>query len=230
MSIMKRCPQCNSVFGDENLYCLNDGTVLIEEIFVLPSSADDFEAETIIRHEPVMVDLSSQNIPPEPIVYQTPTPERLRIKQPANRRNAAIFLVLGLLLGGSLVLATLLLARSFYQTDNRNSVKVNRVANTNSNKARTDSQTETPLNINKLAQKHETRTSVDDEEFNGRVIALNAFVRASPSRNSDETDVLPIDDRLNIEKREDESSPWFYVTCEHGTSGWMHGNTIEYTR
>lgn len=227
---MKKCPQCNSVFGDENVYCLNDGTVLIEEIFVLPSSADDFEAETIIRHEPVMVDLSSQNIPPEPIIYQPPTPERLVIKQPANRRNSAIFLVLGLLLGGGLVLATLLLARSFYQTGDNKTVKVNQAIKPNSNKARTDSQTETPLNINKFSQKHETRTSVDDEEFNGRVIALNAFVRASPSRNSDETDVLPIDDRLNIEKREDESSPWYYVTCEHGAKGWMHGNTIEFTQ
>ena len=225
---MKRCPQCNSVFGDENLYCLNDGTVLVEETFSLPSDANDFEAETVIRHEPVMVDLSSRNT--EPIIYQTPPVETVVVKQPANRRNSAIFLVLGLLLGGSLVLATLILARSFYQTGDNKTVKVNQAIKPNSNKARTDSQTETPLDIDKLTQKHETRTSANDEEFNGRVIALNAFVRALPSRNSDETDVLPIDDRLNIEKREDESSPWYYVTCEHGANGWMHGNTIEFTR
>ncbi len=112
---MKKCPQCNSVYGDENLYCLNDGTVLVEESFSLPSSADDFEAETIIRHKPVTVDLSNENIPPEPIIYQPPPIETVVIKQPANRRNAAIFLILGLLLGGALVLATLILARSFYQ-------------------------------------------------------------------------------------------------------------------
>ena len=221
---MKRCPQCNSVYGDENLYCLNDGTVLVEETFVLPSEANDFEAETIIRNNPVVVDLSDRKT--EPIVYQTLPIETVVVKQPAKSRNAAIFLVVGLLLGGGLVLATLLLARTFYQTGDNKTVKVNKV----SNKAETNSPTPTPLDIDKLAQKHETRTSADDEDFNGRVIALNAFVRASASRNSDEIDVLPIDDRLNIEKREDESSPWFHVTCEHGTSGWMHGNTIEFTR
>ena len=221
---MKRCPQCNSVYGDENLYCLNDGTVLVEETFVLPSEANDFEAETIIRQEPVVVDLSDRKT--EPIVCQNPPVETIVVKQPAKSRNAAIFLVVGLLLGGGLVLATLLLARTFYQTGDNKTVKVNKV----SNKAETNSPTPTPLDIDKLAQKHETRTSADNEDFNGRVIALNAFVRASASRNSDEIDVLPIDDRLNIEKREDESSPWFHVTCEHGTSGWMHGNTIEFTR
>ena len=221
---MKRCPQCNSVYGDENLYCLNDGTVLVEETFVLPSEANDFEAETIIRNNPVVVDLSDRKT--EPIVYQNPPVETIVVKQPAKSRNAAIFLVVGLLLGGGLVLATLLLARTFYQTGDNKTVKVNKV----SNKAETNSPTPTPLDIDKLAQKHETRTSANDEDFNGRVIALNVFVRASASRNSDEIDVLPIDDRLNIEKREDESSPWFHVTCEHGTSGWMHGNTIEFTR
>lgn len=221
---MKRCPQCNSVFSDENIYCLNDGTVLVEENFALPSEADDFEAETIIRNDPVVVDLSDRKT--EPIIQRTNPVETIVVKQPAKPKNAVIFLILGLMLGGGLVLATLLLARTFYQTDDNKTVKVNKI----SNKAEPNSPTPTPLDIDKMSQKHETRTTADDEDFNGRVIALNAFVRASPSRNSDEIDVLPIDDRINIEKREDESSPWFYVTCEHGTSGWMHGNTIEYTR
>ncbi len=225
---MKKCPQCNSVYGDENIYCLNDGTVLVEENFALPSEADDFEAETIIRHDPVVVDLSNKKT--EPIIHPTLPVETIVVKQPVKSRNSLIFLVLGLILGGGLVLATLLLAQSFYQKDSTTKVKVNQSANLNSNKEVTNSPTPTPLDIEKLSQKHANRTSVDDEDFNGRVIALNAYVRASPSRNSDEIDVLPIDDRLNIEKREDESSPWYYVTCEHGTSGWMHGNTIEYTR
>lgn len=222
---MKRCPQCNIVFEDENIYCLNDGTNLIEENFSLPSN--DFEAETVIRHEPIMINLSSENIPPEPVVYQKPPNETVIIKQPATRKNAAIFLVLGLLLGGGLVLATLLLARSFYQTGDTKTVKVNQSAN--SNKIVKVSPTETPLKLEKPSQKHETRTSADDDEFNGRVIAVNAYLRASPNRSSAETDVLPIDDRLNIERRETEKSPWYLVTCEHGANGWMHGNTIEFT-
>ena len=87
--------------------------------------------------------------------------------------------------------------------------------------------TATPITA---SAKHEKRTDTDDDEFNGRVISQNAFVHAAPNRNSKQIDVLPVDDRLNIEERENESSPWFRVTCEHGTSGWMHGNTIEYTR
>jgi len=78
--------------------------------------------------------------------------------------------------------------------------------------------------------KHAVRTDDADDEFNGRVITLNAYVRSQPSRTAREIDVLPIDDRLEIEERENENSPWFEVTCEHGTKGWMHGNTIEFTR
>ena len=127
-------------------------------------------------------------------------------------------------------MATLLLARSFYQNNNTDKVKVTQTSDTNSNETVKIAPTETPINIIESAKKHETRTSADDEEFNGRVIASNAYVRASPSRNSDETDVLPVDDRINIERRENENSPWYFVTCEHGTSGWMHGNTIEFTK
>jgi len=78
--------------------------------------------------------------------------------------------------------------------------------------------------------KHAQPTAADAEEFNGRVIARNAYVRASPSKSAAQIDVLPLNDRINIERREDESSPWFYVSCEHGTKGWMHGDTIEFTR
>ena len=224
---MKKCLQCNSVYGYENLYCLNDGTILVSENFSLPS--DDFEAETIVRNEPVKIDLSNKNIPPETVTYPNQPTETVIVKQPANRRNPAVFLVLGLLLGGGLVLATLLLARSFHQTDDTATVKVNQTADSSSGKTNKNSAAEAPLDIEKLTRKHETRTNADDQEFNGRVIALNAYLRASPNINSDETDVLPVDDRLNIERRETERSPWYLVTCEHGANGWMHGNTIEFT-
>ncbi|MGI8641102.1 MAG: SH3 domain-containing protein [Pyrinomonadaceae bacterium] len=225
---MKRCPQCNSVYGNDVHFCLNDGTPLIEETFSLPS--EDFESETVIRHDPIVVDLSAESIPPEQVIYQNPPTETVIIEKPAKSKSSAVFLVVGLLLGGSLVLATLLLARNFYQNDNSNTVKINQVTETNSNKSVKVSPTETSHNINKLSQKHEARTSADDEEFNGRVIALNAYVRVTPGRSSDEIDVLPVDDRINIDRRENEESPWYYVICEHGTSGWMHGNTIEFTR
>lgn len=227
---MKRCPQCNSVYEDEVRFCSNDGAGLVKETFALPSEANDFEAETIVRHAPVVVDLSAGQIPPEPIIRQNPPVETVIIEKPVKRRNPAIFLVLGLILGGGLVLATLLLARSFYQNDISNKVKITQTSDTNSNETVKTLPNETPINIKELTQKHETRTNADDDEFNGRVIASNAYIRASPSRNADKVDVLPIDDRINIERRENENSPWYYVTCEHGASGWMHGNTIEFTQ
>ena len=228
---MKRCPQCNNVYEDDVRFCLNDGAGLVAETFALPSEADDFEAETIIRNAPVVVDLSAGNLPPKPIIYQNPPVETVIIeKPPRKRKSPAIFLVLGLILGGGLVLATLLLARSFYRNNNSNSVKITQTSDTNSNKTIKVSPTETPTDIKEFTKKHELRTDADDSEFNGRVIASNAYIRASPSRNAEETDVLPIDDRINIERRENENSPWYFVTCEHGTSGWMHGNTIEFTQ
>ena len=55
--LMKVCPQCSSVFGDDFLYCSNDGSVLVEENLPLPT--EDAEAETVIRRrEPIIVDFN----------------------------------------------------------------------------------------------------------------------------------------------------------------------------
>ena len=81
--------------------------------------------------------------------------------------------------------------------------------------------------------KHNWRSgekTFSNDKFNGRVIMLNAYVRSAPSKSANKVDILPMDDRINIERRENANSPWYYVTCEHGTSGWMHGDTIEFTQ
>ncbi len=232
---MKRCPQCNSVFNDALVYCTNDGTALLDETFVLPSenSSPDDEEITVIHHEPITVDIANQTraTPTETINYQVPSPTNVVpvvVKKPKNTGKYLFFLFIGLLLGGGLVLAAGLFGIYLYQnrtaptsnTANRNA-PVNSAPNTKSTPA------PTPLTA---SAKHEKRTEAPDDEFNGRVITLNAYVRSSANRNSKETDVLPVGDRLDIEERENENSPWYRVTCEHGTSGWMHGNTIEYTR
>ena len=226
---MKRCPQCNSVYEDDVQYCLNDGAGLIKQIFAPPSDADEFEVETVIRHAPVIVDLSTEDTSSESIIYRNPPVETVIVERGARRKNPVMFLVAGLILGGVLVLTTLLLARNFFQNDKTETVKATQTTDTNSNQSNKTSPIQNPLDIEKLSQKHEMRTTTDEAEFNGRVIALNAYVRASPSRNSEEIDVLPVDDRINIGRRENENSPWYLVTCEHGTNGWMHGNTIEFT-
>jgi len=225
---MKKCPQCNSVYTDDTEYCQNDGQFLISEILPLPSQASlDDEEITIVRTEPIVVDLSPTNAPT--LEYQTPAMPPAKAK--SNSGRYLIFLITGLLLGGGLVLATLFLAKNFYQNNDANNTKSRAV---NFNQAQNNSESNTTnLQANKqvtASAKHQEKTGVSDEEFNGRVITLNAYIRSSPSRNSSEIDVLPVDDRLTITARDNENSPWFHVVCEHGVSGWMHGNTIEYTR
>jgi hypothetical protein len=125
------------------------------------------------------------------------------------------------------VLAAIIFAMYLSQKNaNQASDAANRNASVSSAQTPKPTPAETPITA---SAKHEKRTDASNDEFNGRVISKNAYVRSSPSRNSKEIDILPVDDRLNVEERENENSPWFHVTCEHGTSGWMHGNTIEFT-
>lgn len=228
---MKRCPQCNSVFDDSLDFCTEDGTPLAQETFVLPSEVSPPDEEiTVVRGDAITVDIPNPNPPPIPteqLNYQMPVTENVIPVVIEKRRNTAkylLFLFLGLVLGGALVLAAVLFSMYLSQND---SPQTANTANRNSEPTPSRTPTATPVTAN---AKHEKRTDTDDDEFNGRVITLNAYVRSSPSRNANEIDVLPIDDRLEIEERAGENSPWYRVACEHGTSGWMHGNTIEYTR
>jgi len=232
---MKRCPQCNSVFDDSLVYCTNDGSALVQEAFVMPSETSMPEPEeiTVIRREPITsdpitIDIPNPNPPPIPseqLNYQMPPGENVIpviIENPRNTGKYLLFLVLGLILGGGLVLAAILFSMYLSQTD---APQTSNVATPNPTSSVKTTATPTPVTA---SAKHEKRTAEPDDEFNGRVITLNAYVRSQPSRNSKETDVLPIDDRLDIEERANDNSPWYRVTCEHGTTGWMHGNTIEY--
>lgn len=242
---MKKCPQCSTVFENEVVYCLNDGTPLVGENFSLPSTESDFEAETIVRNEPIVVDLAEQNHAPNGNINQPVQPVEnviVRVPPKSNSKNAVIYLALGLLLGGILVLGTLILARSFYSggaaANNGNSRQITvNVSESNAKPKNANLKLENRgenKNVSETAPtpdaKHDVQSAKDDEEFNGRVIAKNAYVRASPSKSAAQIEVLPLDDRIDIDRRENESSPWFHVTCEHGTTGWMHGDTIEYTK
>lgn len=234
---MKVCPQCNSVFGDDFVFCSNDGTVLVEENLLLPTEADDAETETIIRRAPIVVDFN------EPLPTQAETVEMhhndlppalpaqpIIVEKTSRSKFYALFLLVGLLIGGGLVLATLLAARYMNRQSETNvSVQTKAVENKNQ---KTPQPVERDNEIDKLADElHSKRdASKTDEDFNGRVIVSNANVRAAPSASASQIDILPNGDRITIERRESASSPWFYVTCEHGISGWMHGNTIEYTQ
>ncbi|HEY8562240.1 MAG TPA: SH3 domain-containing protein [Pyrinomonadaceae bacterium] len=231
---MKRCPQCNSVFDDSLVYCTNDGTPLLEESFVLPSEASpiDAEEETVVRQEPITIDIHHHRnptaAPTEQFNYNAPPAETIIpvvVEKPRNTGKYLLFLVLGSVLGGALVLAVVLFSMRLSQQNNQPTTTRN---SANAEPAATPVRTPTATPLVASA-KHEKRTDAPDDDFNGRVISQNAFVRSSPSRSANETDILPVGDRLEIEERAGDNSPWFRVTCEHGTTGWMHGNTIEYT-
>lgn len=232
---MKKCPQCNNVYSDETQYCLNDGAVLVEESFTLPTETD-VEEDTIIRHDPIIVDFARTNAPTEAFNYQTPPVQpTVIVERQRNTGKYLLFLVIGLLLGGSLVLATLFFARSSNQSDsagktNKNQTEKVVTSNKNSNFPNNANVSQNLTNALEASNIHADKTAADDDEFNGRVITLNAFVRSAPSKNAAQIAVLPQDDRIDISERESPNSPWYKVVCEHGTSGWMHGDTIEFTK
>jgi hypothetical protein len=233
---MKKCPQCQNLFPDETQYCLNDGQPLISQVLPLPSEVGSGDEEvTVVRGEPIVVDLSAGETLHYPLPPTHPPRETIVIPVPAKTKSNLgkniAFLIIGLLLGGVLVLATLLLAKNLYQNNDSN--KTPAAANLNSGQTPANGapkETDSPANKPAVNPEHQKKTDVSDEEFNGRVISLNAYVRSSPDRNSAQVDVLPVNDRLTITSRDNPNSPWFFVVCEHGVSGWMHGNTIEYTR
>lgn len=205
---MKRCPQCNSVFEDSLIYCTQDGEILIEENFILPSESSiiETEEETIIHHEPIKVEIPTASPLPAETLTQIPQPEKVVpviIEKPRNTGKYLMFWLIGLLFGA--VLTVGILAVLFLR--NNNSPKVNSNENVQ-------------ISNGKHNEPNKTRK---DSEFNGFVLSENANLRSAP--NSAVLDSLPKDDRLNILERD---GAWYRVICEHGVSGWMHGNTIRF--
>lgn len=236
---MKVCPQCNSVYGDDFVYCSNDGSVLTEENLSLPTE-DDTEAQTVIRRkgEPIIVDVNEPSATQAETVEMNygnlpPAQKAIVVEQKSNSKFYALFLVVGLLLGGGLVLATLLASKIINRPAENTNITVqtkpgeNKVSPTPEN-----TNSERDNEVDKIADQLHTikDPSKTDDDFNGRVIVENANVRSAPSNNATQVDILPNGDRLTIERRAGETSPWYYVVCEHGISGWMHGNTIEFTK
>jgi hypothetical protein len=189
---MKKCPQCHSVYSFDTNFCLNDGVPLGEDSFQIPTQVFQAEQETIVNKKPVF-------IPP-------PIPNK-ETKRGAGFGKSFLFLIIGLILGGVLVLGILFAIIS--NMKKREPASNN--ANVNSGEYVAD-------NIHKKLNK--TRK---DSEFNGYVLSENANLRSAP--NSSSMGILPQNDRLEILERE---GTWYKVRCEHGSSGWMHGNTIRF--
>lgn len=187
---MKKCPQCNSVYSFDTNYCLNDGAVLIEESFQVPTQVFSPEQETLVNKKPVF-------IPPPPIPVR-------ETKNGSGFGKSFLFLVVGLILGGVVVLGILFAIIS--------NMKKSDTANTNANVQSFDN--------SKHREPNKTRK---DSEFNGFVQTENANLRSAP--NSSVADVLPQNDRVEMLERD---GKWYRIICEHGSAGWMHGDTLDW--
>ena len=127
---MKKCPQCNTVFGDDVTFCSNDGEILVEENLSLPSEIEEIEADTIIRRDPIVIEFGETT--PTENIQNVPQTQPVIIEQKTVSRNYALFLILGLLLGGVLVLATFLAAKYIY-SPNETEANVQTATNENQN-------------------------------------------------------------------------------------------------
>jgi hypothetical protein len=146
-----------------------------------------------------------------------------------------LFLVVGLLLGGGLVLGTLLLSKNYYQEETAGGIKTDAnstpVVKIEKSKPSPKIQDKNEIVLDEtISNKHAAPDDNAAENSNGRVIARNARIRLAPDKDAPIVDTIPLDDRLDIIRRENANSPWYQVECEHGTGGWMHGDTIEFTR
>ena len=223
---MKRCPQCQNMFDDENSFCLNDGTVLIPD---LPHTIA-YSPPTIPHQASFVVDLSPESEIPTQF---TPIPSVSAPNQTAKKSsgNYAVPLLIGLLLGGAVAAAAFFIIKSLDEKPVAVAVNSNASKNQNSKNPSVNEEndkfqrTEKSSNTNSADKVRE-----ENEKYNGRVIMTNAYIRSAPDVYANELETIPLDERITIGKRESPNSPWYRVTCEHGTSGWMHGNTIEFTK
>ena len=217
---MKRCPKCNKVFEDSKSFCLEDGTELVIESFPLPSElSEDDEEKTVVRMKPSF-DIPAQHDAP---TASAPVAHHQAALQTAPRKSGCLkyflILLLGLILGGAGVLAAVAIGFLYLSPS---------IERTGSPPEATKKPEPTASKKPKTSNHNVRNSGIDESRLNGRVIARSAVVRSLPQRSSRRIAVIPRGDRLNIIRRRSPTSAWYRVECEHGASGWMHGNTIAY--
>ena len=244
---MKRCPQCSEVYSDQLQFCLRDGSQLstiTADDPAPPVRADDDDYDTVVHPEPIVINIQDpapfvEPVSPDPL---PPQPESVR-----GRTNTIAVLIAGTIIGGLLVLVAILAFALVFR--DRSTAEVVNVTEKNANIAaarpseRLPANTQTPASSPKATEKGNSNLTSDDPDsdearremlakrgFNGRVIKINAIVRSEPSIDSDEVAVLPFDEPVRIGKPAAEHNPWYRITTADGTAGWMHGNTIEFTK
>ncbi len=242
---MKRCPQCNSVFEDEKIFCTEDGKPLVAETFSMPSDNSpedhDDEQETILRYKPVDIAFSDSAPPqdqPHPETNQTPpqvnpyAPNHANFSDKASPKESrgcltyGFILLIGLFLGGTVVLGVFGLGY-YYMNSISNQNEDSKIAE----KTEKTPKTETKKTSKKTppAKHTEKNTDIDASKLNGQIIKSRSVLRSLPNSKSKRIDSLPRNDRIQILRRKNSTSKWYEVECEHGSKGWIDGYSIKFT-
>ncbi len=233
------------------LYCKQDGTPLIAEVFSLPSDfvsdekdSDEGEQATVLRNQPIHFDISNPKIPDKQTKRQTqvptaqpqvnqyaPThgniPPQVNSKPNRGCLKYTLILLVGLLIGGGIVLALLGFGYFYMNSHAKDDLNVNTETTVEKTPAkRTDNNS-----VKKTTDKHSEKNSdVNESSLNGQIIRNSATLRSSPASSGKRIERLPKNDRIEIIKRKSSNSKWYEIECEHGSRGWIDGNLIEFTK
>ncbi len=76
---MKRCPKCGQIYSESDVnFCLNDGELLSRDVGPAGhSNADDDSPPTLLMDPPRVTNQTNWASPPPPVLYQSPTLNRL---------------------------------------------------------------------------------------------------------------------------------------------------------
>ncbi len=233
---MRVCPQCGHSNEDDSTFCVVDGVQL------------DNDAR-------IRVDLAQSELDEKTRIVERPSTAPLASPAPAASRPALIYGIIGALAASVILLATYI-ALNRVGVDSGNTVSSETSASplpgsngiTNSAANQSNRSPERPAPNNSIAgniadppQSAASATGPQDADrepkaparkqgFNGRVIMLNAIIRSAPSMDAYEVGVVGFNQPIRIGKSAGGNNPWYRVTSANGTTGWMHGNTIEFFR
>ncbi|NNE67784.1 MAG: SH3 domain-containing protein [Pyrinomonadaceae bacterium] len=212
------------MFEEERKFCTNDGALLVVDRFALPSDfePEDSEEQTVIRMpSPAPQSSGTPAQPPvNPHSRSDPAlPDPTKEKPKRGCLKNLFVLTIGLVLGAGIVLVAL--GIGFFYVNSR----VNQEPRPKPTRTKPEI-TKTPR-ASDPGHKGKGRR-VGEASLNGEVIARRAVVRVLPRKSSNRVDVIPKGDRIHIIRRRASNSPWYEIECEHGTKGWIHGNSIRF--
>lgn len=167
-----------------------------------PLIGEVFSTSAIVSDETETIIKSKSFFPLPP----PPPLPKVENKKTSGVVKSLLFVTLGIILGLFLLVSLIFIAAS------RSSQKEKEAVNFNFNN------NQLTFNRHKVPNKYRK-----DSEFNGFVRVENGNLRSAPS--STVIDILPQNDRVNMTER---SGKWYRIICEHGASGWMHGNNLDW--